>query len=421
MKNPDFKSFAFCLIKKGILTFLTDSKDEVSSQRGDINYFGDETASIAEMIPAKINTAEGRKELIEKVEEIKGRLPSYIGKYNEIYECLDRLNDILGFYSYAYSSNTPNETAFKVRVANVKEKLYNMIENDECDASETLCLLPLRMTREKYNELVYASLTKMYTDIPLEEAASYMEGALKPSFYSVPGGNVRALFPKLDEYTVRFNSLKEKNYPIDEITRLKNEVNSDVIDTERDMDVLYISREILFALASSLNALNELDEEDIKECTAFLDEVGSKDKEKALTKYEALIFSKRKEISEWLSDADPVDFILQENENDKYHNLFNRLYEEEYAYLQNNVPCIEPPADLDGLIKEFIQYMEESVAHLPNILKKFIKQRFLYSLPIDMSHKELQDYISYSLDGISDFKKGEYYISKLEDFIHENI
>ncbi len=283
--------------------------------------------------------------------------------------------------------------------------------------AEIISSLPLRMTRDRFDDYVRRGVRMLIGGLPEGFAQSGIS-RLKDIFYA----------DCEDEFSADIPLMYEKLKATEEsLAELEGEALMEAMgDIDGNLDALgdmYGALGMYYNHAMYLNILSlfVVDSDFI-----FGDDMVLKDlyfalKEMITTGDESL----KEDILERAGDEISDRFDAYRHEEEKILKAVNSLKSEELDALDDNIKMTlnvrntinnmylselderimladENEEDADKAVEGLIEYINTVTENMPNSEKKLMKQNFLGHIPAPMSNDELCEYCSYALDGIND-------------------
>ncbi len=283
--------------------------------------------------------------------------------------------------------------------------------------AEIVSALPLRMTRERFDDYVRRG-TKLLIDGLPEGFAQSSVSRLKDIFYADCENEFSADIPLMYE---KLKATEES------LAELEGEALMEAMgDIDGNLDALGDMYGVLGMYYNHAMYLNILSLFVVDSDFIFGDDMVLKDlyfalKEMITTGDESL----KEDILERAGDEISDRFDAYRHEEDKILKAINSLKSEELDALDDNIKMTlnvsntinsmylseldehimldgKNDADKDKAVDELVEYINKITENMANVEKKRLKQVFLGHIPTPMSNDELCEYCGYALDGIND-------------------
>lgn len=280
---------------------------------------------------------------------------------------------------------------------------------------QLISALPLRMTKAKYRDYVKAGFNSMTNELPPEFAEASMERLKDMCFANTSdmskdlplmSQSIEEIY-KLDTSNFNKENIEEYlNIIDDNINQLQNiysclgvlynditymKILADfVIDEDFLFEDDFVLKDLYYSICNTITEKNDiLVDTIIENVSNEIEERFEKSKELETEISEAI--SKLKDIND-LDDNAKVSVQV--------NNAISNAYLKDID--QHIMLGMGKDKTVDELSDELCDYIDESVAELPSVRKKYIKQRFLQHIPCNMSDSEFIDYTHYALSGVND-------------------
>lgn len=320
-----------------------------------------------------------------------------------------------------YGNIQVDEEEIVLIIDKIGSVLANNIENHVdfvSVVSNILGILPFRMSKSKYFDVIKTTLVRNLNGYPVVVAESRIE-SYKMLFDSSLIGDYGIMF---DDYFTRvqmFKNIDYKSYSIDELDSLSEEILNLALELEeveslinilgvlinRSISMLLISKESLLDININSNKLysmwvkqeENLDESDIPSIKDLSNKIFAKTEKNLLEdiKYFEIL------NEEGLNRPGFLDEELNEQMlfTNKVLTFYNDVDLIQYGVLFPKEQEVIENYYLEQIVDSLIQYINRSISTMDNMERKFRMRRLLSALELPFQDiMEFISYIEYSLD-----------------------
>jgi hypothetical protein len=415
--------YAAYRIKDSLLTLISDITEpninnDLFAPSNKLNSLKQEITEIYSLLEDAIDDdKEARTKLLDRLTALNNEIIEYAVRINGYTCCCNQLGDYL---TNIYQLNDVKKMANSLELDNVTiaEKIHSFAHKQANDSEGNFKLakimqsLPLRMTKDKYNDYVAGSVKALLSALPEEMGASTVS-RLKTLFHSPASNEMKSEFPfmyeriteiyKLDSSELTNETIEEYLASLDDnIETLAKEYETlsvyytDVnyltiivnycVDSEFMFDNDIMLKDLFYAVNNYINNKDEnLKNEIYERCINEIE-----------NRYEAakpMLDSFKKEASQ-LKD-DEINDSLQ-----VFLSVCLTVDNYFYSELNNAIMLYDKPDNTDTLVAQLLDYINTSTADMPREQQKQLKQHFLSQLPTSYTPDQLSEYARYALDGV---------------------
>lgn len=323
-----------------------------------------------------------------------------------------KLNDVKNV-----KSNIPlNNSALTETVRGYLATLPDSFEGNFA-MSNVISSLPLRMTKERYNDYVTKGVELLTKDLPKEFANSCID-RLKDMFYADCDQSFNAdfhlMYEKLKATEETMNDLDNEG-----VTEALNDIDGN-IDAIHNIyallsvyfnDCIYMQILSMFAVDSEFLFNDDMLAKDLyyslkdvitTKDTGLLEEIFERTENEIGERFD-LAKPIEDEMTEKLKNITQEEFAELSADTKTAINVSNTISEMFYSELDQQLMLSRGTSDeVEKMTKELVDYINAKTENMSLSDKKFIKQTFLKHIPCPMTKNELADYCGYALDGIND-------------------